>query len=80
METDHWLRRHAESVKQLGSRGGVFPQVVNYYQLDYPHVCGQELLGKKVDPSQVLSSVQVDRWLMVTMVNLQSRGYVQIGG
>ena len=44
------------------------------------HVCGQGLLGKKVDPSQVLPGVQVDLWAMVTMVNLQSRGYVRIGG
>lgn len=44
------------------------------------HVCGQGLLGKKVDPSQVLPGVQVDLWAMVTMVNLQSRGYVRVGG
>ena len=43
-------------------------------------VCGQGLLGKKLDPSQVLSGVQVDLWAMTTMVNLQLRGYVRIGG
>ncbi len=44
------------------------------------HVCGQGLLGKKVDPTQVLPGVQVDLWAMVTMVNLQTRGYVRVGG
>ena len=43
-------------------------------------VCGQGLLGKKLEPSQVLSGVQVDLWAMTTMVNLQLRGYVRIGG
>lgn len=43
-------------------------------------VCGQGLLGKQVDPSQVLPGVQVDLWAMTTMVNLQLRGYVRVGG
>ena len=43
------------------------------------HVCGQGLLGKKVDPSQLLPGVQADLWAMVTMINLQSRGFVRIG-
>src|SRR5262249_9461366 len=43
-------------------------------------VCGQGLLGKNVEPSQVLPGVQVDLWAMTTMVNLQLRGYVRIGG
>jgi hypothetical protein len=43
-------------------------------------VCGQGLLGKKVDPKDVLPDVQLDLWAMTTMVNLQLRGYVPIGG
>ena len=43
-------------------------------------VCGQGLLGKKLEPSQVLPGVQVDLWAMTTMVNLQLRAYVRIGG
>ncbi|MGE0813830.1 MAG: DsrE family protein [Vicinamibacterales bacterium] len=42
-------------------------------------VCGQGLMGKKVDPSQLLPGVQADLWAMVTMVNLQARGYVRVG-
>jgi len=42
--------------------------------------CGQGLLGKKLEPSQVLPGVQVDLWAMTTMVNLQLRGYVRVGG
>jgi intracellular sulfur oxidation DsrE/DsrF family protein len=42
-------------------------------------VCGQGLMGKNVEPSQLLPGVQADLWAMVTMVNLQSRGYVRVG-
>jgi intracellular sulfur oxidation DsrE/DsrF family protein len=43
-------------------------------------VCGQGLLGKKLDPKDVLPDVQVDLWAMTTLVNLQMRGYARIGG
>ncbi len=43
-------------------------------------VCGQGLLGKKLEPSQLLPGVQADLWAMTTMVNLQLRGYVRVGG
>jgi intracellular sulfur oxidation DsrE/DsrF family protein len=43
-------------------------------------VCGQALLGRKIDPKQVLPEIQVDLWAMTTMINLQSRGYVRVGG
>jgi intracellular sulfur oxidation DsrE/DsrF family protein len=43
-------------------------------------VCGQGLLGRKIEQSQVLPEIQVDLWAMTTMVNLQLRGYVRIGG
>ncbi len=43
-------------------------------------VCGQGLIGKKVDPKDVLPDVQADLWAMTTMVNLQLRGYARIGG
>jgi len=43
-------------------------------------VCGQALLGRKIEPAQALDDIQVDLWAMTTMVNLQTRGYVRIGG
>ena len=43
-------------------------------------VCGQGLLGGTIDRAQVLPDIQVDLWAMTTMVNLQMRGYVRIGG
>jgi intracellular sulfur oxidation DsrE/DsrF family protein len=43
-------------------------------------VCGQALLGRKIDPATVLPEIQVDLWAMTTMLNLQTRGYVRAGG
>jgi intracellular sulfur oxidation DsrE/DsrF family protein len=42
-------------------------------------VCGQGLLGRKIDPQQVNPDVQIDLWAMTTLVNLQLKGYVRVG-
>jgi len=41
--------------------------------------CGQGLLARKIDPSQVNPDVQIDLWAMTTLVNLQLKGYVRVG-
>src|SRR5262245_57797216 len=42
-------------------------------------VCGQGLIGRKVDPKQVNPEVQIDLWAMTTLINLQLKGYVRVG-
>ena len=42
-------------------------------------VCGQGLIGRKIDTKQVNPDVQVDLWAMTTLVNLQLKGYVRVG-
>jgi intracellular sulfur oxidation DsrE/DsrF family protein len=42
-------------------------------------VCGQGLIGRKIDPRQVNPDVQIDLWAMTTLVNLQLKGYVRVG-
>lgn len=44
------------------------------------HVCGQGLLSRKIDKSQVLPEVDVDLWALVSIVNFEMRGYARIGG
>ncbi len=44
------------------------------------HVCGQAVLGKKIDPKTIVPQVQLDLWAMTTVTNLQLRGYVRAGG
>ena len=43
-------------------------------------VCGQGVLAYKVDPQTILPEIQVDLWALNTMVTLQQRGYVRMGG
>jgi intracellular sulfur oxidation DsrE/DsrF family protein len=42
-------------------------------------VCGQGLIGRKIDPKQVNPDVQIDLWALTTLVNLQLKGYVRVG-
>src|SRR5436190_12479212 len=74
----------ANDVYKSRHKGGDNPNIAMLKELKDAgvelRVCGQGLLGKKIEPSQVLPGVQVDLWAMTTMVNLQLRGYVRIGG
>lgn len=42
-------------------------------------VCGQGVLARKIDPSEVNRDIQIDLWAMTTLVNLQLKGYVRVG-
>jgi len=42
-------------------------------------LCGQGLIGRKIDASEVNPDIQVDLWAMTSFVNLQLEGYVRIG-
>jgi intracellular sulfur oxidation DsrE/DsrF family protein len=42
-------------------------------------VCGQGLIGRKIDTKQVNPDEQIDLWAMTTLVNLQLKGYVRVG-
>jgi intracellular sulfur oxidation DsrE/DsrF family protein len=43
-------------------------------------VCGQGVLGSKIDTATILPEVQVDLWAMVTLINLQLEGYARVSG
>lgn len=42
------------------------------------HVCGQAVLGRKIDPKDILPEVQLDLWALTTIIGLQQDGYVLI--
>jgi intracellular sulfur oxidation DsrE/DsrF family protein len=44
------------------------------------HVCGQAVTAKKIDPKNIQPEVELDLWALTTMVNLELRGYVHVGG
>lgn len=41
--------------------------------------CGQGVLGRKIDPTQVNPDIQIDLWAATSLVNLQLKGYVRVG-
>jgi intracellular sulfur oxidation DsrE/DsrF family protein len=43
-------------------------------------VCGQSVLANKIDPKTILPEIQLDLWALTTLVNLELRGYVHVGG
>lgn len=42
-------------------------------------VCGQAVVGMKLDRATILPEVQVDLWAMTTAINLALKGYVRVG-
>ena len=43
-------------------------------------VCGQAVLARKIDPKTIMPEIELDLWALTTIVNLETRGYVHIGG
>jgi intracellular sulfur oxidation DsrE/DsrF family protein len=43
-------------------------------------VCGQAVLARKIDPKTIQPEIQMDLWALTTIINLESRGYVRVGG
>lgn len=44
------------------------------------HVCGQAVLGRNIDPEDILPEVELDLWALTTLIDLGLQGYVRIGG
>lgn len=44
------------------------------------HLCGQGVLSKGIDESDLLDEIQVDYWALTTLIELGRQGYVKIGG
>ena len=42
-------------------------------------VCGQAVLGSKIDPKTIQPEIELDLWALTTIVNLELRGYVHVG-
>jgi intracellular sulfur oxidation DsrE/DsrF family protein len=44
------------------------------------HVCGQAVLAAKIDQHDIQPEIDVDLWALTTIINMELRGYVRIGG
>ena len=42
-------------------------------------VCGQGVLGRKIDMATIQPEIQIDQWAMTTITTLQLRGYIRVG-
>jgi intracellular sulfur oxidation DsrE/DsrF family protein len=42
--------------------------------------CGQAVVGKKIDPANIVAEVQLDYWALTTLLEFQLDGYVKVGG
>jgi intracellular sulfur oxidation DsrE/DsrF family protein len=43
-------------------------------------VCGQSVLANRIDPKTIMPEIELDLWALTTLVDLQLRGYVHVGG
>ena len=43
-------------------------------------VCGQAVLGQKIETDTILPEIELDLWALTTITNLELRGYVHVGG
>jgi intracellular sulfur oxidation DsrE/DsrF family protein len=41
-------------------------------------VCGQGVIGRKIDMASINPEIQIDQWAMTTITTLQLRGYVRV--
>jgi intracellular sulfur oxidation DsrE/DsrF family protein len=41
-------------------------------------VCGQAVLGRKIDPKDIQPEIQLDLWALTTLIALQQQGYVLV--
>lgn len=41
-------------------------------------VCGQAVLGRKIDPKDIMPEIELDLWALTTIIALQQQGYVFI--
>ncbi|MDA0688675.1 MAG: DsrE family protein [Proteobacteria bacterium] len=75
LKNDEFKARHdgkdnpnIELIQQLHAAGVAF------------HLCGQGVLSRNVEESDLLDEIQVDYWALTTLIELGRQGYVKIGG
>ena len=44
------------------------------------HLCGQGMISRGLEKSDLLEAIQVDYWALTTLIELGRQGYVKIGG
>jgi intracellular sulfur oxidation DsrE/DsrF family protein len=75
LNNDEFRARHdgkdnpnIELINQLHAAGVTF------------HLCGQGMISRGLEKSDLLEAIQVDYWALTTLIELGRQGYVKIGG
>jgi len=43
-------------------------------------VCGQAVLGRKIETDTIMPEIELDLWALTTITNLELRGYIHVAG
>lgn len=79
--TDYILQNDAYKAKHNGENNPniAIMQALKKAGVDF-RVCGQAVLGLKIDPQTIQPEVQLDLWALTTITNFLMKGYALIGG
>jgi len=73
MSNEAFKARHGKSNPNVGLIHDLTAAGVEF------RACGQGVLARKIDASQMNPDIQVDLWAMTSIVNLQMRGFARVG-
>lgn len=79
--TDYVMSNAAYKARHNGEDNPNLPmiQALKKAGVDF-RVCGQAVLGRKIDPKDITPEIELDLWALTTIVALQQQGYVLIRG
>lgn len=77
--TDYVMSNEAYKARHEGQSNPNLPmiQALKKAGVDF-RVCGQAVLGRKIDPKDIAPEIQLDLWALTTIIALQEQGYVFI--
>ena len=79
--TDYVMSNAAYKARHNGVDNPNLPmiQTLKKAGVDF-RVCGQAVLGRKIDPKDITPEIQLDLWALTTIIALQEQGYVFLRG
>lgn len=77
--TDYVMTNAAYKARHDGQDNPNLPmiQALKKAGVDF-RVCGQAVLGRKIDPKDITPEIELDLWALTTIIALQEQGYVFI--
>ena len=78
--TDYVMNNEAYKARHEGQNNPNLPmiQALKKAGVDF-RVCGQAVLGRKIDPKDITPEIELNLWALTTIIALQEQGYVFLG-